>query len=233
MGETLPPSRTPGISPTAIYGEQIPPVNPLTGTATTAETQTGTWFEDQLEKKLQSDVQDKTLQMKDSEGEPPKRKVQRRDTSSNADAAMTAYPTESPKATVADPTIDQYTHLLGVGWTHVGEDPGLVAMARGFSRYIGKHYPLTDSEILLKSKSLDAFLVRSSQGYFLFTEDLTQGSLVARTWEDTLANLQSSPVRFSWAQPLFASRIPGKGHETDNPTESPTMAEDAGAMEMD
>lgn len=183
--------------------------------------------------KLQSNVQDKTVQMTDSEGESPRRKVQRRDTSSNADATMAINPTEPPKATVADPTIDQYTHLLGVGWTHVGEDPGLVAMARGFSRYINNHYPLTDSEILLKSKSLEAYLVKSNQGYLLFPEDLTQGRLVARTWEDTLANLQSSPIRFSWAQPLFASRTPEKGHETDRRTGSSTMAEDSGAMELD
>lgn len=234
MGGTLPPSRTPGISPTAIYGEGMARINPLTGTATTAETQTGTWFEDQLEKKLRTDVEEKAVQMTDSEGELPKRKVQRRDTtSSNADVALAANHTDSPKATVADPTIDQYTHLLGIGWTYVGGNSDLAAMARGFSRYIANHYPLTDSEILLSSKSLESYLVKSSEGYFLFKEDLLSGQLVARTWDDTLANLQCSPVRFSWAQPLFAARTPDTSRETDSGTVPSAVVAEGEDVEMD
>lgn len=233
MGGTLPPSRTPGISPTAVYVEDMARINPLTGNATTAETQTGTWFEDQLEMKLQPDVEEKAVQMTDSDGELPKRKVQRRDTSSNADVTTAANPTGLPKVMVAGPTIDQYTHLLGIGWTHVGEDSGFLAMARGYSRYIDNHYPLTHSEILLKSKSLESYLVKSNQGYFLFPENLAEGRLVARTWEDALANLQSSPVRFSWAQPFFAARTPDSGREGDNGTGSSAMEVEGGEMEMD
>ena len=216
MGGTLPPSRTPGISPTAIYGESMPRINPLTGTATTAETQAGTWFEDQLEKKLGTDVEEKPMQMTDSEGDSPKRKMQRRDTSSNAELTMPAGSNGSPKATVAGPVVDQYTHLLGVGWTYVGRDSERAAMARAFGRYIDNHYRLEEVEVLLSSKSLDSYLVKSSEGYYLFKEDLLSGQLVARTWEDTLANLQCSPVRFSWAQPLFAARTPESDRETDN-----------------
>lgn len=183
--------------------------------------------------KLQSDVEEKAVEMTDSEGELPKRKVQRRDHSSVADVTMAAKSTDSPKATVADPTIDEYTHLLGIGWTHVGEEPGFVAMARGFSRYIDNHYPLTDSEILLQSKSLDAYLVKASQGYFLFPEDLMEGRLVARTWEETLVNLQSSPIRFSWAQPLKAARTPDTARESDNGTKPSATAVEGGNMDID
>ena len=167
MGGTLPPSRTPGISPTAIYGEKMPRINPLTGIATTAETQTGTWFEDQLAMKLQPGVEGEAAQTTDSEGESPKRKMQRRDTSSNADVTTPTHPNGSPKANGVDPTIDQYTQLLGVGWTYVGESSGRAAMARGFARYIDNHYPLTDLEVLLSSSSLESYLVKSSEGYFL------------------------------------------------------------------
>lgn len=233
MGGTLPPSRTPGISPTASYGDTIPCINPLTGTAATADTQTGAWFEDQLERKLGSGHEEKAVQMTDSEGESPKRKMQRRDTSSNADVTMPAHANGSPKAKVADPTIDQYTHLLGIGWTHVGEGSDRDAMARGFGRYIDNHYPLTDLEVLLESKSLESFLVKSSEGYYLFTEDLLSGQLVARTWEDTLANLQCSPVRFSWAQRLFAARTPDTGREPDNGTLPSSVVAEGEDMEMD
>ena len=184
--------------------------------------------------KLQPDVEEKTEQTTDSGGESPKRKVPRRDTSSGADVAMGAKPTKSPTATVADPTIDEYTHLLGIGWTHIGQDSESVAMAREYSRYIEKHYPLSDSEVLAKSKNLEAYLVKATQGYFLFSEVLTEGRLVARTWEDALANLQSSPVRFSWAQPFFASRTPDTVRETDSDTtKSFAMAVEGGDMEID
>ena len=236
MGVTLPPSRTPGISPQAIYSGEVPRIDPLTGTA---EPQTGSWFEKQLEKKLQSTVDVKAVQETDSEGDSPKRKVQRRDASSNADVTMAAHPSESSKATTADPTIDQYTHLLGIGWTHVGEDSGLVAMVRGYSRYIENHYPLTNPEIILRGKSLDSYLVKTDQGHYLFPENLTEGKLVATTWEETLVNLQSSPVRLSEAQPLVARRISDKetaetGRESSGTGSSAGAVEDGdGDFEMD
>ena len=229
MGETLPPSRTPGISPTENYGEKMPRVNPLTGTATTAETQSGTWFEDQLARKLQKDAEEKAGHITDFEGDPPKRKVQRRTVSSDDDASVAANPAESPRATVADPIIDEYTHLLGIGWTNVGETSDVAAMTRGYARFIVNHYPLTDVEILAKSKGLKAYLVNSSEGYFLFKEDLESGQLIARTWEDTLVNLQYSPVRFSLATPLFAVRTPKK---TNNGMEFSGVAADVN-MELD
>ncbi|CAF9942956.1 MAG: hypothetical protein ALECFALPRED_010286 [Alectoria fallacina] len=232
MGVTLPPSRTPGVSPTSIHGEGIARIDPLTGTATTAES-AGTWLEDQLEMMLHSDPSERAVQLTDSEGEFPKRKVQRRDNSSNADGTIAADPTELPTATTADPTIDQYTHLLGIGWTQVGKDSGSVAMARGFSRYIDNHYILTNSEVLLESKSLESYLVKTSQGYFLFPEDLKQARLVATTWEDTLANLQTLPVWFSGAQALYPVRTPDADRERDNDTGSSATAVGDGDIEMD
>ena len=229
----LPPSRTPGISPTAMYVEGMTRINPLTGTAATAETQTGTWFEDQLERKLQPDAEAVEVQSSDSNDELPKRKVQRRDTSSNAEVPMSLNSTDAPQITAADPTIDQYTYLLGIGWTHLGEDSGSIAMARGFNRYIDNHYPLTDSEVLLKSKSLDSYLVKTHQGYYLFPEDLTEARLVARTWEETLMNLQSSPIRFSWAQPLCAARTPDKDRHDANDSDISSMSMGAGDMDVD
>lgn len=236
MGGTLPPSRTPGISPTAIAGKGMARINPLTGTATTAESQSGTWFEDQLEKKLQPDIET-AAQLADSDDELPKRKVPRRDASNTDLATAPNLPeiTDSPRVAVADPTIDQYTHLLGIGWTHVGEDS--VAMIRGFSRYIDNHYPLiTDPEVLCKSKSTESYLVKASQGYYLFPEDLQQGWLVARTWANTVHNLQSRPLRFLSTQPLFAVMTPvvsEKDRESDNGTAASAKAVQGEDVEME
>ena len=230
---TLPPSRTPGISPTAIAGEGMARINPLTGTAITAETQSGTWFEDQLEKKLQPDMEDAAAQT-GSDGELPKRKVQRRD-ASNLDVARAADPSEVIESpTVAEPTIDQYTRQLGIGWRQVGEDSGSAAMARAFSRYIVNHYPLlTSPEVIIKCESLDSYLVEASQGYFLFSENLQQGRLVARTWENTLANLQSRPLQFLVEQPIYATGTPDKERESDNGTAASAKAVQGEDMEME
>ena len=172
------------------------------------------------------------MPMPDSEGESPKRKMQRRDTSSSSDVTEPSKSNGSAKTTVADPVVDKYTHLLGIGWTYVGENSELAAMARGFGRYIAKHYPLTDLEVLLSSKSLESYLVKTSEGYFLFQEDLSSGQLVARTWEDTLANLQCSPVRFSWAQRLLAARTPETSRETDKGTGASSVAAEGEDIEM-
>ena len=233
MGGILPPSRTPGISPTAVHGADIPRINPLTGTATEAEEVSGSWLENELDERLNANWKDRGMKMTDSEGESPKRKVQRRETTSDANVAEASNAAESSRATVAEPTIDQYTRLLGIGWTYEGEKSSFVAMARGYARYINNHYPLTDIEILLKSKSLESYLVKSNQGYFLFQEDLTTGQLVAETWEDALENLQRSPVRFSSQQPLRAAESSHKGCENDDSAALSAMAGEAGDMEMD
>ena len=172
------------------------------------------------------------MQMPDSDGESPKRKMQRRDTSSSSEGTEPSTSNGSAKNTVADPVVDKYTHLLGIGWTYVGENSELAAMARGFGRYIAKHYPLMDPEVLLSSKSLESYLVKTSEGYFLFQEDLSSGQLVARTWEDTLANLQCSPVRFSWERRLFAAKTPETSRETDKGTGPSSVAAGEEDMEM-
>ena len=227
MAGLLPPSRTPGISPTNIHGADIPRINPLTGTATEAEEVSGSWLEHELEERLGKG------RATDSESESPKRKVPRRENASDADVAEASNATESSRATVADPSIDQYTRLLGIGWTYEGEQSSFVAMARGYARYINNHYPLADIEILLKSKSLEAYLVKSNQGYFLFQEDLTTCRLVAVSWEETVANLQCSPPRFSSEQPLCAAESSGTGRETDNSATLAAIAGEALDMELD
>ena len=231
MGGTLPPSRTPGISPTNLHGADIPRINPLTGTATEGEEVSGSWLENELDERLGR--KERTTNMTDSESESPKRKVRRRETASDADVAEASNATQSSRATVAEPAIDQYTRLLGIGWTYEGEQSNFVAMARGYARFIHNHYPLADIEILLKSKSLESYLVKSNQGYFLFQEDLTCGRLVAESWEDTVQNLQCSPVRFSCEQSLHAAGNSARDREAENREALAAIAGEALDMDID
>ena len=142
---------------------------------------------------------------------PPRLKYQRRESSNVKDT----LPSHSPQATTPSPIIDDFTHQLGVGWTRIGStDAETQKATRGWAKYIENHYQLQDVTILLTSKALDgASLVCARNGahksYFLFTEDLGQGRLVAYNWEVCLGRLASSPIVFETEETLQAAETPG------------------------
>ncbi|KAI9891997.1 MAG: hypothetical protein M1814_002192 [Vezdaea aestivalis] len=112
----------------------------------------------------------------------------------------------SARSGPSEPTIDTFTLRLGVGWKAIGapqdsnpisvEEDHVAAAARGWARYIENHYPLNSVRILLQSSGLSAYLVESQEGFFLFHEDLGEGRLVAKRFEDALDNLTCVPTRF-------------------------------------
>lgn len=133
--------------------------------------------------------------------------------------------TISPKSCPVGPVIDNITIMLGVGWSRVNGDEDVLAAARGCARYIERHFPLSAAKILLKSKALDASLVETREGYYLFQEDLNQGRLVSKNWETCLANLKySSKITFEGLETLYARRSPSPLStpiiETDAPLET-------------
>lgn len=195
-----------------IYGEGMMLINPASGLGISAESQTGTWYEEQQEAERVAAVEAAA-----AFAQQPRvpslhsRKSQRLDYSSTNEFASSALltPATSPtKSGSEKPTIDYFTHLLGVGWSRVGIDNDVRAAARGWAKYIENRYPVTGAVILLQSKGLDACLVGAQQGYFLFKEDLSEGRLVGSNWETCLANLQSTPMAFEGAETLQAAQTP-------------------------
>ncbi|KAH0558503.1 hypothetical protein GP486_004838 [Trichoglossum hirsutum] len=147
---------------------------------------------------------------------PPKlasRKSQRLDSSSaHLEAGFDSVTEGSPpKSTPAEPAIDNFTLLLGVGWTRLSEDEHIQAAARGWTRYIANHFPVSGPAIHLQSKGLNSFLVGTNEGFFLFHEDLNQAQLVGTTWESTLKNLRVTPVAFENAEVLRPAASPISG----------------------
>lgn len=202
----LPPTRTPAISPDAIHGAGMELIDPLTGVAKRAESQTGTWLEGKLEQAFQDDSAEPRSSTLDLPGQSPKRKLLRRDTSTSTGGTDGACdPSGTSLTGVENGDIDLYTQLLGVGWYKVKEDPDVLAATRGCVRYIENHYPLTEVEIISKSKGLDLVLAKSREGWYLFPESLSIGRRIARTWEDTLSNLRALPMRFE-GEELVPSR---------------------------
>lgn len=138
----------------------------------------------------------------------PKTKFQRCDTSSISEKqeALFSGSKDTLKSTPDDPVVDQFTHFLGIGWSRVSDDVGTQAAARGWARYIENHYPLSMVTLALKSKGLEAYLVESKEGYFLFSEDLNEARLVGSCWTTCMANLQQSPIAYQGTETLKASR---------------------------
>ncbi|KAI9766717.1 MAG: hypothetical protein M1840_006361 [Geoglossum simile] len=147
---------------------------------------------------------------------PPKlvsRKSQRLDSSSvDLEPNFASGAEGSPsKSSPTEPTIDNFTLLLGVGWTRISEDNDIQAAARGWTRYIANHFPITGPAILLQSKGLNSYLVGANEGFFLFHDDLNQGQLVGTSWEAALMNLRVTPVAFESLKVLRPATTPIAG----------------------
>ncbi|KAI1293371.1 hypothetical protein F5Y03DRAFT_329830 [Xylaria venustula] len=108
----------------------------------------------------------------------------------------------------SQPIVDNFTLHLGIGWSRISEDEHIQAAARGWSRYIENHFPVTNARIQLESKGLQSYLVEASEGFFLFAEDLRQGQLVSRDVNQTLNNLKSTPPVFEGLQVMTAAESP-------------------------
>lgn len=114
--------------------------------------------------------------------------------------------TSNPNTHTQAPAIDQFTHLLGVGWTRISSnpDPDYQKAIRGWEKYIENHYALTGVAVLATSKALDgAFLTLARdhenmalRRFLLFKEDLSEARLIASDWGTCLMRLQSCPVTF-------------------------------------
>lgn len=213
-----------------IYGEGMVLLNPNTGLAVSAESQTGTWYEEKSESQQAAapPVSSRSIALQ-SDAADISRKSQRLDTSAPGiddialasihqrlngpeldDQHRTLHAGPSPPA---EPLIDDATRLLGISWQRIDTDDDMAPAVRGWTKYIDNQYAayLRDSQMLMKSRALNAYLVAAtpatapSPAFYLFNEDLTQGQLVAFSWEACLHNLRCTPIVFEGAAPLAAT----------------------------
>lgn len=203
-----------------VYGEGMVLLNPSTGRALTAESQTGTWYEEKVEQEALAKSQELQAQIESRPKLGAGRKSMRLSQSSvrpmpelsnGVGSNHNSAPASPPKSTPST-EIDEATIALGIGWTKISsEDPDVQAAARGWARYLDVHYAgeIHGAEILLKHRGLDAYLVGCQEGFYLFTEDLLRGQLVGRTWETCLNNLRMSPIQFEGSEVVQAERTPG------------------------
>ncbi|KAJ5174642.1 uncharacterized protein N7482_000519 [Penicillium canariense] len=231
------PHPTPAPKEEPIYGEGMILLNPQTGMAVSAESQTGTWYEEKAELRqaaaapvssrsaaLQPDAADISRKSQRLDVSAPglddialSSIHQRLNSSDMADQHRTAGSTPP-----AEPLIDDATRLLGISWQRIDTDDGMAPAVRGWTKYIDNQYAayLHDSQMLMKSRALNAYLVAAtpvsapSPAFYLFNEDLTQAQLVASSWEACLQNLRCTPLVFEGAAPLTAA---GRAQPAANP----------------
>lgn len=190
-----------------VYGEGMTLIRP-NGYAIEASSQTGTWAEEKAAQEKAKAKAIASLAATPITERPVLRahKSQRLDLSAtpviaeealfsqSADADNLASKARMSPERHLEPTVDDFTRHLGIGWSSVSTmDADIQAATRGWAKFIENHFPITNAQIRLKSKGLASYLVESSEGFFLFGEDLKQGRLVSTNLDRVWTNL-SSPV---------------------------------------
>ncbi|KAL9622410.1 MAG: hypothetical protein Q9160_003254 [Pyrenula sp. 1 TL-2023] len=209
-----------------IYGEGMVLINPSTGMSVSAESQTGTWYEEKAEEEKHTRSQSSAGDDINRPEIPLSRKSQRLDetappiTAGLDDIAQAVLPASPPKtsASLQEPRVDDFTLTLGIGWTQIGsaspnpsqeDDGAMQAAARGWAKYIENHFAgevQPPVEVLAKSKGLNAYLVGSPGGFFLFNDDLSEGRFVAPNWQTAIEILRSQPSVLEGHRALRANK---------------------------
>jgi len=200
-----------------------------------ASSQSGTWLEEQAaQEKARKDQEARAV---DQQTRPSLRtnKSQRLDMTSvvlpeNGSQSNRSSPVRESEALTsaanAQPSIDNFTMHLGIGWSRISQDEHLQAAARGWARYIENHYPVSNVQIQLESRGLQSYLVEANEGFFLFAENLQQGQFVSKDLTRTFENLRSNPPIFEGAAPMSAASSP-------SPIAQPTIPQQAVNVEVD
>lgn len=221
-----------------IYGEGMVLLNPQTGMTVSAESQTGTWYEETAENATAAapPVSSRSKTLSSDAADVPGRKSQRLDNTApglddialssmhrrlqhtNDDSRRTLNPSGSNPFSPAEPLVDDATRLLGISWQRIGNDDDMSAAVRGWKKFIDNQFStyLYDAQILMKNRALSAYLVSArpvgtalaSSAFYLFTEDLTQAQLVGSTWGFAVQNLRTTPITFEGTEVLQAGAKP-------------------------
>ena len=195
-----------------------------------ASSQSGTWLEEKAaQEKARKEEEARAL---DQQTRPSLRtnKSQRLDMTvvalpENGLHPDRASPVRDSEAASSQPSIDNFTLHLGIGWSRISQDDHIQAAARGWARYIENHYPVSNVRIQLESKGLQSYLVEANEGFFLFAENLQQGQFVSQDLNRTFENLRSSPPVFEGTAPMSAAVSPA--------STEPTTAQQAFNVEVD
>ncbi|KAL4980716.1 hypothetical protein BDW66DRAFT_124628 [Aspergillus desertorum] len=163
-----------------VYGEGMTLLNPRTGRALSAESQTGTWYEEEYEKAIvaakspasqinaPSQASRKSLRLDpsapsldDIASSRIQRQLQENDNDDKLRILNASSSRLSPFSS-EEPFVDDATRLLGISWQRVkADDKDMAAAVRGWKKYIDRQFSqyIVDAKILMKNRALNAYLV--------------------------------------------------------------------------
>lgn len=179
-----------------VYGPGMTLIKPNKGYTMEAASQTGTWAEEQEEKEkalaaqVAQQLVDRPILRAAKSLRLDMTATPLNDDTSSVGASSAASPERS---SYVEPTVDDFTRHLGIGWSSLSSDPDIQAAVRGWTRFIENHFAVTNAKIRLQSRGLASYLVEADEGFFLFAEDLRKGQLVSTDLQKTWMNL-SSPI---------------------------------------
>ncbi|KAK4543181.1 hypothetical protein LTR36_005731 [Oleoguttula mirabilis] len=179
-----------------VYGPGMTVIYPEDhGYQAAAESQSGTWVEEQAERKpfQLSHIKRPSVSS---------RKSQRRNAGACGpdDLAQLVLPPSIREAT-AEPLIDEATRVLGISWTRMDATEVLRISQAAYSKWIQNHYSgLKGVVIWFENSAIPGYLVRAQnaytgqKGYYIFSNDLTEGRLVTTEPEQLVPRLKMLPA---------------------------------------
>ncbi|KAI0137433.1 hypothetical protein BJ170DRAFT_61494 [Xylariales sp. AK1849] len=199
-----------------VYGEGMVLIKSPSAYVAEAGTQSGTWVEEKSASEEQRRNEDARAINQQERPSLRSNKSQRLDLNAismpSSDAQInppsSGHDIEVTTTAPGQPIVDNFTLHLGIGWSRINNNDHIQAAARGWARYIENHFPVTNAQIQLESKGLQSYLVETTEGYFLFTEDLRQGQLVSRDLNQAFENLKVTPPVFEGIEVMTAASTP-------------------------
>lgn len=202
--------------PEPVYGPGMTLIYPgEPGYSMAAESQSGTWYEEKIEKEEKADA---------ARPIAVSRKSVRMSPTANIEVpSLNDMDAQKTEELIDDKgnTINTLIASLGVGWKNVMTNPNLRDAARAYSRVIERHFDFTDVLVMLEKESLNAYLVRAKQhgvqGYWLFSDNLQWCQLIGWSLERTVSNLM-----FGSTPRVEGERINARQLTPSEPATTPT-----------
>lgn len=179
-----------------VYGPGMTLIYPEDpGYAAAAESQSGTWVEEEVTRKPFQLSHMKRPSVSS-------RKSQRKDASACGpdDLAQLVLPPQMREA-AAEPLIDEATRALGISWTRMDSTEALRINKAAYSKWIQNHYPgLKDVAVWFENSALPGYLVEArnaysgEQAYYIFSHDLTEARLVTTESSQLVPRLRLLPA---------------------------------------
>lgn len=229
------------------------------GFAIAAESQTGTWAETKHEVEEANKPKERpiavsrksarTATVDRASGSPPAaaKPVVPSSNIMGVDSSSLAYKATTMSVDNDGHTIQDLTMALGIGWKEIVFNPEKKDGARGWAKFISRHYPLSCPQVLHESEAHDAFLVHArdvaddKEKFFLFSQDLRTCRLVSTSLQGVVRNLTQHPIAYesdvvyardTSAPPTSSPVAIPANNDTEMSIDAPTLQAVDTAMEM-